>query len=137
MLCRVAGAIVFLPSFKDYAEDILNVIFERLPILLSLGPYNDFKFKLKKSLDFLPQPLAIKCLEVIFGLNITSYDDNIGQVSVTKDTFGFIVNAKYPSGIYFPNFGEFKKGDKVSFTVIKKYNKLRAVNLKLIEEPEK
>lgn len=132
MLCRVAGDIVFLPSFKDYAEDILNVIFERLPSLLALGPYNDFKFKLKKNLDSLSQPLAVKCLEVIFGLDITSYDDNIGQVSVAKDTFGFIVNAKYPSGIYFSNFGEFKKGDKVSFTVIKKYDKPRAINLKLI-----
>lgn len=73
---------------------------------------------------------------VIFGLDIANYDDNVGQISLVKDTYGFIVNAKYPSGIYFVNFGEFKKGDKVTFKVIRKYDKPRAINLRLIEETE-
>lgn len=136
MLCRIAADMVFLSNFKDFAEKVLNVIFERLPSLLPLGPYNDFKYKLKINLDSLEQTLAIKCLQVIFGLDIANYDDNVGQISLVKDTYGFIVNAKYPSGIYFVNFGEFKKGDKVTFKVIKKYDKPRAINLRLIEETE-
>ena len=136
MLCRIAADMVFLSNFKDFAEKVLNVIFERLPSLLPLGSYNDFKYKLKINLDSLEQTLAIKCLQVIFGLDIANYDDNVGQISLVKDTYGFIVNAKYPSGIYFVNFGEFKKGDKVTFKVIKKYDKPRAINLRLIEETE-
>lgn len=136
MLCKIAADMVFLSNFNDFAEKVLNVIFERLPSLLPLSPYNDFKRKLKINLDSLEQSLAIKCLQVIFGLDIANYDDNVGQISLVKDTYGFIVNAKYPSGIYFVNFGEFKKGDKVTFKVIRKYDKPRAINLRLIEETE-
>lgn len=136
MLCKIAADMVFLSNFNDFAEKVLNVIFERLPSLLPLSPYNDFKYKLKINLDSLEQSLAIKCLQVIFGLDIANYDDNVGQISLVKDTYGFIVNAKYPSGIYFVNFGEFKKGDKVTFKVIRKYDKPRAINLRLIEETE-
>ena len=34
---------------------------------------------------------------------------NVGQISLVKDTYGFIVNAKYPSGIYFVNLVSSKK----------------------------
>lgn len=86
MLCKIAAGMVFLSNFNDFAEKVLNVIFERLPSLLPLSPYNDFKHKLKINLDSLEQSLAIKCLQVIFGLDFANYDDNVGQISLVKDT---------------------------------------------------
>lgn len=134
MLCKIAADMVFLSNFNDCAEVVLNVIFERLQSLYTLPPYNDFKFKLKKSLNSLDKPIAVKCSEIIFGVDISNFEDNVGQISVVKEKYGFIVNAKYPSGIYFSNFNNFKKGDKVIFNITQKYGQPRATNLKLIDE---
>ena len=134
MLCKIAADIVFIPNFKECADAILTVIFERVTSLLTLIAYREFKYKLRKSLNVIGESLAAKCLELLYGIDVTNYGENVGQVLVVKDNYGFITNAKYPSGIYFANFGDFRKGDKVSFKVIKKYDKLRAVGLKLIQD---
>lgn len=134
MLCRIAADIVFLPNFNDCASVILTVILDRLPSILHTNAYMDFKFKLRSNLNSLDPELANICLEKIYGIDVKNYNENVGYVSHVKDNYGFIVNAKYPSGIYFANHGDFKKGDKVFFHVVTKYGKLRAISLQLLEE---
>lgn len=134
MLCRIAGEIVFLQNFKSCAEHILNPIFQRIEQLYKLKTFIEFKNKLRRFLDVLNENLLKRCLELFYGIDPSDYTDNIGQVSNVKDNYGFIVNFKYPQGIYFTNINGLKKGDKVTFNVVKKYNKIRAVDVKIIEE---
>ena len=133
MLCRVATDILFLSDFNKCAEKVLEVIFDRLHSLLSLSQYIEFKYKLNKSLSIIDKELSICCLKRIYGIDVSNFDKNMGQVSLIKDNYGFIVNADYPSGIYFLNYNNYKRGDIVSFKVVIKYEKPRAVQLKLLE----
>ena len=133
MLCRIAKEIIFLPNFDSCAETVLNVIFDRLSSLLTFSYYGEFKYELRKRLGVLEKQLAIKCLNLIYGWDVSSCSDDDGIISEVKETFGFIINGKFPSGIYFSNnVGDFKKGDKVSFEVVERYGKIRARNLKHI-----
>ena len=74
--------------------------------LLSLKQYAEFKYKLNKSLSIIDKELSIRCLKKIYGIDVSNFDGNIGQVSSIKDNYGFIVNAEYPSGIYFLNYNK-------------------------------
>lgn len=133
MICKIAGDIVFLPSFRECAEEMFEVIFSRLQSLNLLTAYNDFKGKLQRNMSGLDNNLIIKIYKLIYEFDIENLADNVGIITYCGKNYGFIANLKYPGGIYFISENKYKKGNKVTFEVENKNDNYLAINVKLVD----
>lgn len=134
MICKIINDLAHLSNFNECAEDVLNFMFTNIDNIYKLRAFNEFKLKFRKFLKNLDLSLAIKSLLLFYSIDIRYCAENEGIISTVKENYGFIINQKYLEGIYFYNVNNFKKGEKVSFKIVKYYEKNRAVDVKKIED---